>query len=124
MHSGSNSKSHKTPSDRLSSRDESLCEGPALANELGVTSGVLLRLIKRQKLKYFGHLKRHDCLERIVMEGRVEGKRSRGRTKQQWNEDVVEWLGMDSSSAGRTAANRTVYRSSVTAATFPADRRQ
>ena len=58
------------------------------------------------------------------MEGRVEGKRSRGRPKRQWNEDVAEWLGMDASSAGRIAANRTVYRSSVKAATFPADRRQ
>ena len=29
------------------------------------------------KLKYFGHVKRHDCLEKDIYEGIVEGKRGR-----------------------------------------------
>ena len=97
----------------------------SIANELGVTSGFLFRFIQKQKLKYFGHLKRHDCLERIVIEGRVEGKRGRGRPKRQWHEDVVDWLGMTIGGAGRAAEDRTAYRSSVKAATsHVVDRRQ
>ena len=35
--------------------------------------------IKKLKLNYFEHLKRHDSLERDVLEGMAEGKRGRGR---------------------------------------------
>ena len=39
--------------------------------------------VKKQKLKYFGHIKRHDTLERLILEGKVEGERGRkGKTKE------------------------------------------
>ena len=31
--------------------------------------------IKEQRLKYYGHVKRHDCLERTISERMVDGSR-------------------------------------------------
>ena len=35
--------------------------------------------IKKQKLKYLGHLKRSNDLEKIILEGIIDEKRERGR---------------------------------------------
>ena len=35
--------------------------------------------VRRQKLKYFGHVTRHNGLEKTIMQGMVAGKRSRGK---------------------------------------------
>ena len=49
-----------------------------------------MKAIKKQKLTYFGHVKRHDSLERQIMEGAMEGKRERGRPRRRWAQDVSE----------------------------------
>ena len=41
----------------------------------------LLRTVKRRKLKFFGHMARHNSLQKTVMEGRVAGRRGRGRSE-------------------------------------------
>ena len=45
-------------------------------NELKVPEGWLLNTVYRRKLIFFGHIKRHDSLEKAELEGRVPGKRS------------------------------------------------
>ena len=40
------------------------------------------------KLGYFGHVKRHDTIEKTVLEGKIEGKRSRGKPRRAWADDV------------------------------------
>ena len=73
--------------------------------------------IVRQKLKFFGHVKRHDCLEREIYEGIIEGKRGRGRPRRRWSQDISERLHMTVTEAGRRAQDRTAYRRAVTDAT-------
>ena len=77
--------------------------------------------IKKQKLSYFGHIKRHNTIEKTIMERKVEGKRSRGRPRRQWKDDIVSWLEVKNiTEAGRLALDRTSYRKRVWAATsFP-----
>ena len=59
----------------------------------------LLESIKRQKLKYFGHLKRHDTLEKHIVEAKLEGRRGRGRPTRRWEQNKEEWLGMTTTQA-------------------------
>ena len=80
-------------------------------------NNTLINQIKKQKLSYFGHIKRHDSLERIIMEGKVEGKRKRGRPNRQWKDDVGSWLEMSVTQAGQLALDRQQYRRCVWAAT-------
>ena len=54
----------------------------------------LLNNIKARKLSYFGHLKRHDSLEKHILEARLEGKRRKGRPSRRWTEYIKESLQM------------------------------
>ena len=77
----------------------------------------LLNAIKKHKMKYFGHVKRHDCLEKDIFEGIIEGKRGRGRPRRRWSQDITECLHTTVTEAGRQAQDRTAFRRAVADAT-------
>ena len=77
----------------------------------------LLNLIKRQKLSYFGHIKRHNTLEKLFLEGRWEGRRDRGRPRKRWTQDIGEWMGVSTVEAGSQALERGEFRQAVWEAT-------
>ena len=51
-------------------------------------------LIKKQKLKYFGHLKRPEGLRKNSMEGKIDGTRERGRQRRQCERDIRDVFDM------------------------------
>ena len=63
----------------------------------------LLTLIKKRKLRWFGHVPRSPGLPKTILQGTVKGKRKRGRQKKRWEANIKEWTGMDfaSSTAAR-----------------------
>ena len=73
----------------------------------------LLNIIRKQKLKYYAHVKRSKGLENTIMEGAVAGNRKRGRPRTQWIDNIKEWMGMSAQDAGNMAKNRDVYRQAV-----------
>ena len=54
-------------------------------NRIGIKSPKLLQTVKKLKLKYFGHIKRHETLEKHILEAKSEGKRSKGRPQEDGN---------------------------------------
>ena len=53
--------------------------------------GLMLKL----KLQYFGHLmQRTDTLEKILMLGKIEGRRRRGRQRIGWLDDITNSMDM------------------------------
>ena len=47
------------------------------------------------KLQYFGHLiGRVDSLEKILMLGKIEGKRGRGRQRMRWLDGITDSMNM------------------------------
>ena len=50
-------------------------------------------LMLKLKLQYFGHLmQRADSLEKILMLGKIEGKRRRGRQRMGWLDGIMtQW---------------------------------
>ena len=62
----------------------------------------LIKTIKSRKLQYFSHIKRHNSLCKTVLEGSVNGRRSRGRPPRSWLHDIKEWSGM----TGRDCSTR------------------
>ena len=85
--------------------------------KVDVSSNWLLNNIKKHKLQYFGHIKRHQTLEKHILEAKVEGKRGRGRPTRRWEQDVEEWMGIRTSEAGRLATDRKQFRVKVWEAT-------
>ena len=53
--------------------------------------GLMLKL----KLQYFGHLtQRADSLEKILMLGKIEGRRKRGQQKMTWLDGITNSMDM------------------------------
>ena len=41
----------------------------------------LVETVKTRKMRYFGHIRRHNTMLKTVMEGKIEGKRPQGRAR-------------------------------------------
>ena len=81
---------------------------------------MLLQKAKTLKLKYFGHIKRHETLERHILEDRIDGRRGRGRLTRRWEQDINEWMDMSimtTTQAGRLAEDRILFRQKAQEAT-------
>ncbi len=75
---------------------------------------MMIDMVKSRKLKFFGHQMRRDgcggMMIRSVIEGIVEGKRSRGRPNKEWNDDLKEWSGRQMSDLTKLAGDRILWR--------------
>ena len=48
------------------------------------------------KLQYFGHLiQRVNSLEKTLVQGKIEGKRSRGQQRMRWLDDIINSIDMN-----------------------------
>ena len=56
----------------------------------------LFDTVKSKTLKLFGHIKRSNIgLSKLCLEGLVQGKRSRGKPKLRWRDNVIAWSPTD-----------------------------
>ena len=78
---------------------------------------MLLQKAKTLKLKHFGHIKRHETLERHILEARIDGRKGRGRPTRRWEQDINDWMDMTTIQAGRLAEDRILFRQKVQEAT-------
>ena len=49
--------------------------------KINIKSTELVQMIRTRKAKFYGHVRRYDSLQRVILEGKVEGKRGRGRKR-------------------------------------------
>ena len=71
----------------------------------------LLHVVKKRKTAYLGHVMRGSRYEllKLIMEGKIEGKRGIGRKKHSWLKNIRDWTGMDAHSLFRTAQDRQTF---------------
>uniref|UniRef100_A0A803TRD7 Reverse transcriptase domain-containing protein n=1 Tax=Anolis carolinensis TaxID=28377 RepID=A0A803TRD7_ANOCA len=70
--------------------------------------------ILEAKMKYFGHImRRQESLEKIVMLGKMEGKRKRGRPRARWMDGIREMTGLTLKELGEATADRDLWRGMV-----------
>ena len=48
----------------------------------------LLILVKKRKLRWFGHVSRSSGLAKTILQGTMIGKRRRGRQKKSWEDNI------------------------------------
>ena len=80
----------------------------------------MVQKIKKRRLQWFGHAERMEekRLPNAALHGHVEGKRSRGRQRKTWMDNVREDLkerNIDLTRIGEATRNREVWRSLVRA---------
>ena len=71
----------------------------------------LFNIIERGKLKYCGHILRTDIsLEKVIMQGKVERKRRKGRPRMRWLDEITGKLGLNLESTLKLETNRSEWR--------------
>jgi hypothetical protein len=66
--------------------------------------------ISEQIISYFGHVLRRNGLEKLTIQGKVEGKRNRGRSPTRYTDHIVATIGAPLSECARMAEDRKTWR--------------
>ena len=57
-------------------------------------AGMAVQFSRQQQFYYFGHIRMHNGLQKIVVQGMGAGKRNIGKPRQRGGEDCVHTLGV------------------------------
>ena len=81
--------------------------------DLRATTGLvpIMNIIKSKTLKLFGHIKRSPKgLVKVCVEGRIPGKRGRGRPPTRWLDNVKKWSGLTIDKLNTATKDRDSWR--------------
>ena len=58
--------------------------------QLAKAKSTLISSIKKTKFEYFGHFTSENSIQRVILEGKIEGKRGKGRPRVHWIDNIKD----------------------------------
>ena len=82
-------------------------------NAIGVHADILT-MVKKRKLRWYGHISRSSGMAKTILQGTVKGARRRGRKKKgSWEDNIKEWTRMGFGDSLRAAEDREGWKGIV-----------
>ena len=66
----------------------------------------LLTIVKRQELKWYGHVSRSPGRAKTILQGTVKRERREGRQRKKWEDNIREWTSLEFAKPQRAVENR------------------
>ena len=62
-------------------------------NRLSEVTGLksIMNIVKNKKINLFKKIKHGNSVSKTCLEGKVKRKKSRGRPRRRWTQDILEW---------------------------------
>ena len=83
-----------------------------IQNAIGVHDD-LLTMIKKRKLRLYGHISRSSGMAKTILQVAVKWARRRGRQTKRWEDNIKEWTGMGFWDSLRAAKDREGWKGIV-----------
>ena len=55
----------------------------------------LLKIVKRRKLQWYGHVSCSSGLAKTILQSTVKGGKRQGRQRKRWEDNIREWTGLE-----------------------------
>ena len=72
-----------------------------------------LIIVKRRKLRWYGHVSRSSGLAKTMLQGTAKGGRRQSRQKKRWEDSIRDWTGLEFAKSQRAVENREKWRKLV-----------
>uniref|UniRef100_A0A8D9AE48 Uncharacterized protein n=1 Tax=Cacopsylla melanoneura TaxID=428564 RepID=A0A8D9AE48_9HEMI len=76
----------------------------------------IMNTVKKRKLEYLGHIMRNEekyCLLKTILQGKVYGKRGRGRRRISWLKNLRTWFSQTTTQLFKAAINKVVIANMI-----------
>ena len=94
-----------------------------LQNAIGMHDD-LVTMVKKRKLRWYGHISRSSGMAKTILQGTVKGARRRGRQKKRWEDNFKERTEMEFGDSLRAAEDREGWKGiAATSSVVPDDLR-
>lgn len=72
----------------------------------------LMTIVKVRKTAYVGHILRNDkySLLQVIMQGRIDGKKTIGRKKKSWLRNIRDWTNLSAEQIFHVARDREAFK--------------
>ena len=74
---------------------------------------LLLNIVKQRQVAYFEHIIRRDGLQRLLVEGKLNVNRGRGRPRALWIDNIEEWTKLSCIDCAGKADDRESWKSMI-----------